>query len=356
MTTQASPRADADRWARLVSRRGESPSDFYYAVVTTGIFCRPGCASRLPRRENVRFFDSPAEARAAGYRPCQRCRPEAADPADERRARLVRACRRLEEEQPTPTLADLAAEAGLSRWHFQRQFRRELGVTPRQYAAEYRARRLAEGLQGDASITEVGYRAGYGSSSRVFEAARERLSMSPSDYRRGAPGQRLHYGVAQCELGWFAVAASERGLCAIELDDSADALVERLTAAFPGAELRPAGDAFDGLLAEVARFLDAPGAELDLPLDIRGTAFQCQVWQVLRTIPAGQTLSYAQLAEQLGRPEAVRAVAGACAANHLAVAIPCHRVRRADGSISGYRWGPARKRRLLEREAEVNHS
>lgn len=342
---------DDQRWTALVERRPETVAPFYYAVVTTGVVCRPGCASRRPKRDNVRFFDTLAAAEAAGYRPCKRCRPDAVAPAEQQRQALVSLCRRLETEDPTPSLAELAAEMGLSQWHFQRLFRRVLGVTPRQYASEYRAGRLKSALKTASSVTEAGYSAGYGSSSRLFEAARSRLAMSPSDYRQGAPGQQLHYALAPCHLGWVGLVISERGLCGLELADDPDRLTERLHTSFAKAELLPAGDALDELLARVVDFLARPQMELDLPLDIQGTAFQCQVWQALRAIPAGQTLSYAQLANRLGRPEASRAVAGACAANRLAVVVPCHRITRADGSISGYRWGVERKRRLLEQEA-----
>ena len=344
---------DDQRWTAMLERRFDDLAPFFYAVVTTGVVCRPNCASRRPLRENVRFFDSLAAAEAAGFRPCKRCRPDAQTPAQQQRQALVAICRRLENEDPTPTLAELAADLNLSQWHFQRLFRRVMGVTPHQYATEFRAGRLKSALKTAASVTEASYAAGYGSSSRLFEAARARLSMSPSDYRRGAPGQRLHYGLAPCHLGWVGLVASERGICGIELADDADSLLERLQHTFAKAELIAAGDAFDDLLAQVVAFLAQPELDLDLPLDIQGTAFQCQVWQALRTVPAGQTLSYAELAARLGRPEASRAVAGACAANKLAVVVPCHRITRADGSISGYRWGVERKRKLLDQEAKI---
>lgn len=345
---------DDQRWNALLERQFDHLTPFFYAVVTTGVVCRPGCASRQPRRENVRFFDSLAAAERAGFRACKRCRPDAETHQQQQRQALVASCRRLEQEDPTPTLAELAADMNLSQWHFQRLFRRLLGITPHQYATEYRAGRLKSALKTAASVTEASYAAGYGSSSRLFEAARARLSMSPSDYRQGAPGQRLHYGLAPCHLGWVGLVASERGICGIELADMADSLLDRLQRTFAKAELIAAGAAFDELLARVVAFLARPEQELDLPLDIQGTAFQCQVWQALRTVPAGQTLSYAQLAARLGRPQASRAVAGACAANKLAVVVPCHRITRADGAISGYRWGVERKRQLLDQEAKTS--
>lgn len=344
---------DDQRWLALLDRRCDALAAFYYAVITTGVVCRPGCASRQPRRENVRFFDSLAAAQAAGFRPCKRCRPDSQTPAQQQRQALVAVCRRLETEDPTPRLAQLAADLNLSQWHFQRLFRQVMGVTPHQYAAEFRAGRLKSALQTAASVTEASYQAGYSSSSRLFDAAQARLSMSPSEFRRGAPGQRLHYGLAPCHLGWVGLVASDKGVCGIELDDAADPLLARLQITFAKAELVAAGSAFDELLAQLVDFLAQPERPLDLPLDIQGTAFQCQVWQALRTVPAGQTLSYAELAARLGRPEASRAVAGACAANKLAVVVPCHRITRADGSLSGYRWGVARKRKLLDQEAET---
>ncbi|PTY36258.1 hypothetical protein BGP77_02810 [Saccharospirillum sp. MSK14-1] len=351
MTVNASS-LDDQRWHALLERQFDGLAPFLYAVITTGVVCRPDCSSRRPRRENVRFFESLTAAQAAGFRPCKRCRPDAQTPAQQQRQALVAVCRRLENEDPTPTLANLAADLKLSQWHFQRLFRRVMGVTPHQYATEYRAGRLKAALKTATSVTDASYQAGYGSSSRLFEAARSRLSMSPSDYRQGAPGQRLHYGRAPCHLGWVGMVASERGICGIELADDADSLQQRLQQTFAKATLIEAGEAFDEMLSQVVAFLAQPEQVFDLPLDIQGTAFQCQVWQTLRTVPAGQTLSYAELAARLGRPEASRAVAGACAANKLAVVVPCHRITRADGSISGYRWGVERKRQLLEQEAK----
>lgn len=343
---------DEARWTALVERQFDALEPFFYAVLTTGVVCRPGCASRRPKRENVRFFDALADAEAAGYRPCKRCRPDAQSPQDQQRQAMISICRRLENEDPTPTLAALAADLKLSQWHFQRQFRKVLGVTPHQYASEYRAGRLKRALKTAASVTEASYQAGYGSSSRLFDAAQSRLAMSPSDFRRGAPGQRLHYGLAPCHLGWVGLVASDRGICGLELADDAEAVWARLRSTFTQAELIAAGDAFDEMLAQVVAFLAAPQQPWELPLDIQGTAFQCQVWQALRTVPAGQTLSYSELATRLGRPEASRAVAGACAANKLAVVVPCHRITRADGTLSGYRWGVERKRQLLQQEAQ----
>ena len=327
------------RWTAVVERDAAADGAFVFAVRSTGVVCRPGCASRTPKRSNVAFFDTLDEAMDAGFRPCKRCRPDARSPQERLAAQVVRACRRLEREEPEPTLEALAAEAGLSRAHFQRVFKRAVGLTPKQYARTRRAERFR---------TSLGRAAGFGSSSRAYEGAA--LGMTPSAYRNGAAGLPIRYGVAACSLGWLVVAVSERGVCAIEFGDDPDELPARLRERFPGAELDEGGAAFVRVLEQVVAFVEAPASGLDLPLDIRGTAFQQRVWEALRLVPPGSTVGYAELAARIGRPEAARAVAGACAANALAVAIPCHRVVRADGSLSGYRWGGERKRALLERE------
>lgn len=342
--------ADDDRWQAVVRRDRAAAGDFLYGVRTTGVFCRPGCASRLPRRENVEFFDSCAAAAQAGYRPCRRCRPDDVSP-DERLAEIVvRACRRIETAEKAPTLAELALEAGLSPWHFQRIFRERVGLTPKHYARSHQLGRLREGLRTERSVTEATYAAGFGSSSRVHERARERLAMTPSAYRKGAAGMTIRYGVAACDLGRVGMAVTEQGICAIELGDETEAVVERLRASFPKARLEEAGAEFADLLERVVALVEAPASPVELPLDIRGTAFQERVWEALRRIPPGTTATYAEIARRIGHPRAQRAVAGACAANRLAVAVPCHRAVRSDGGAGGYRWGVARKRALLGRE------
>lgn len=345
------PITEDPRWAQLLAR--DPQATFVYAVRTTGIYCRPACPSRRARPEHVTFFADAGEAQAAGYRPCRRCRPEAESEQQRWAARITHACRQLEEGDP-PTLAALAADAGVTPWHFHRRFRALTGVTPRAYAAARRAERLRDGLPQAASVTEAIYAAGYGSSSRFYAASPAALGMAPQHFRRGGQGERITFAVGECSLGALLVAQSDRGLCAILLDASPEALVQQLQDRFPRAELAAAGPAFAQVMAQVAGLMDQPQAGLPLPLDIRGTLFQQRVWQALCAIPPGTTVSYRALATQIGMPSAVRAVALACAANPLAVAIPCHRVVRQDGALSGYRWGVERKRALLQREGALH--
>ena len=336
------------RWNAVVERDGQAT--FLYAVLTTGIYCRPGCPSRLPLRENVRFFASRQEAEAAGYRPCQRCM--ARDKRAQQRGRIIAACRQLERSPELSDLGTLAEAAGLSPAHFHRLFKTHTGLTPRAYAAEQRARRLREELEQGRSVTEASYAAGFGSSSRLHAAASDALGMTPTRYRKGGASERIRYALGESSLGKVLVGQSSRGICAILLGDDADALLSELRGRFPKAELRAAEPDFGAVVNQVIRLVEDPRQDLALPLDIRGTTFQARVWQALRAIPPGTTLSYTQLATQLGQPAAVRAVAGACAANSLAVAVPCHRIVRSDGALSGYRWGVERKRELLRRERQ----
>jgi AraC family transcriptional regulator of adaptative response/methylated-DNA-[protein]-cysteine methyltransferase len=343
---------DAARWAALVSRDPAADGRFFVAVRTTGIYCRPSCGSRRPRRENVRFYDSGAEAAAAGFRPCKRCRPDQAmSPAAVRAAAVARACRLIEEAEELPDLAALAAAGGMSRFHFHRVFKEQTGLTPRGYAAARRAARVRASLPGSATVTAAVYDAGFNSGGRFYAAATGMLGMTPRRFRAGGVGETIRFAVGQCSLGAVLVAATDQGVCAVTLGDDPAALVRDLEDRFPAAEL-VGGDAdFEGLVARVIGLIEAPGQGLDLPLDIRGTAFQQRVWQALRDIPPGRRATYAEIAARIGAPRAVRAVAQACAANPLAVAIPCHRVVRTDGALSGYRWGVERKAKLLEREA-----
>lgn len=343
---------EATMWAALAARDAAADGRFVFAVRTTGVYCRPSCPSRAARRENVRFYPGPSEAEAAGYRPCRRCRPDAAGPAERRREAVARACRLIERAETEPALDALAAEAGLSAHHFHRVFRAITGVTPRAYARARRAERLAAALPTAGTVTEALYAAGYNAPSRFYAEAPERLGMSPTAYRRGGAGARIRFGVGACALGAILVAASERGVCAILLGDDPDALVRDLQDRFAAAELVGGDAAFEAWMARVIGLVEAPGRGLDLPLDIGGTVFQQRVWEALRRIPVGETASYAEIARAIGLPAAVRAVAMACGANALAVAIPCHRVVRSDGALSGYRWGVERKRALLAREAE----
>jgi AraC family transcriptional regulator, regulatory protein of adaptative response / methylated-DNA-[protein]-cysteine methyltransferase len=338
-------------WNALLERASGTVDRFFYGVRTTGVFCRPGCASRRPRREHVEFFATAQAAALAGYRPCRRCTPTAEAPA-ERLARAVeQACRSLEQCESMPSLGELAGAAGFSPAYFHRVFKAHVGVTPAQYARNERARRFREHLGAGATVTEAIYASGFGASSRAYESARRHLSMTPSRYGRGAPGLAIRYALAPCALGWIGVAATGQGVCAVELADHPSEVRARLEKAFPNARLEEDGEALAAALEEIARAVETPARGVDLPLDIRGTAFQQRVWQALSTIPAGATVTYAELARRIGRPQAVRAVAAACAANRLAFVIPCHRVIGSDGGLAGYRWGVERKRALLLREA-----
>ena len=324
---------------------------FFFAVRTTGVYCRPSCASRPAKRENVSFFATGEAAERAGYRACKRCRPEKLGAPDPQVEAVRRACERIASAEEAPSLADLAARAGLSPFHFHRVFKKVTGVTPKAYAAEMQARRAADKLRTAETVTEAIYDAGFNSSSRFYETAAARLGMTPTAVRRGGQGAVIRFAIGQASLGAVLVAATEKGVCAIMLGDDPDALARALQDRFPRAELIGGDEKFERTVAEVVGLVEAPGQRLDLPLDIRGTAFQQRVWEALRAIPPGSTATYAEIAEAVGRPRAVRAVAQACAANPLAVAIPCHRVVRTDGDLSGYRWGVERKRKLLDREA-----
>lgn len=341
------------RWEAVRARDPRADGHFVYAVRTTGVYCRPSSSARLPRRENVEFFASAAGAEAAGYRPSRRAKGDQTTAAAERSALVANACRRLEEAEAPPSLEALAASAGMSPFHFHRVFKAETGLTPKAYASAYRAKKVREELlsQGG-SVTAAIYEAGFSSSSRFYEASDDMLGMRPRDYRAGGAGVVIRFAVGECSLGAILVAQSERGLCAILLGDDPDRLARDLQDQFPKAELIGGDERFERLVAEVIGFVEAPSVGLSLPLDVRGTAFQERVWRALREIPFGTTVSYAELAERIGAPKAVRAVAQACGANRIAIAIPCHRVVRRDGDISGYRWGVERKRELLQREGQ----
>jgi len=348
--------SDDPRWRAVLARDPGADGRFVYSVRTTGVYCRPSCGARRPRPENVRFHADPAAAEAAGFRACRRCRPVAPGAAAAHAMAVTRACRMIEAAESLPSLESLARAAGLSAFHFHRVFKAQTGLTPRAYGVAWRERRLRERLdaaRGAASVTDAIFDAGFGSSARAYAAAPAALGMTPGAYRAGGTAARISFAVAQCTLGAILVAESARGLCAILLGDDPATLVRDLQDRFPKAELVGGDAAFERRVATVVGFVESPRLGLDLPLDIRGTAFQQRVWQALRTLPPGSTTSYAELARRIGMPKATRAVAGACAANALAVAIPCHRVVRTDGGLSGYRWGVARKRALLAREAEA---
>src|SRR5579859_6792343 len=342
---------DDERWAAVVRRDKSVDGLFYYSVRTTGVYCRPSCASRPALRKNVHFHDSCEAAELAGFRACKRCRPNAAGLAAQHAATVARACRLIETSGEMPDLDTLAATAGMSRFHFHRVFKSVTGVTPKAYAAARRAQRVRDELPRRGTVTQAIYDAGFNSNGRFYAQSAKVLGMTPSQFRAGGAGETIRFAVGECAFGSILVATTAKGICAIALGDDPDTLLHDLQDRFPKAQLVGGDSHFEKLVSTVVGFVEAPALGLELPLDVRGTAFQLRVWQALREIPAGATVSYAQVAGRIGAPVAVRAVAQACAANTLAVAIPCHRVIRNDGALSGYRWGVERKRALLEREA-----
>ena len=342
--------ADA-RWELVRTRDRAGDGRFFYSVDTTGVYCRPSCGARLPRREHVSFHATAADAERAGFRACLRCHPNGPTLAERQSELVTLACRHIEASEAEPSLDALAAAAGLSPHHFHRVFKAVAGVTPKAYAKAHRAGRVREELaQPGGTVTAALYEAGYASNARFYADAPSVLGMPPRAYRAGGTDADIRFAVAQSSLGAVLVAASDTGLCAITLGDDPEALVRDLQDRFPKAVLRGGDPAFEQQVAQVVGLVENPSAGHALPLDIRGTAFQQRVWQALRQIPPGETRSYTQVARQVGAPTAVRAVAAACAANALAVAVPCHRVVRSDGALSGYRWGIERKRQLLDRE------
>ncbi len=349
---------DTERYAAVVERDRAFDGQFFYSVRTTGVFCRPSCGARTPRRENVSFHASASDAIAAGFRPCKRCRPEllgAPQPHAQMHIDVVTViCREIdraiEEGHAAPTLAALAARTGFSPFHVQRVFKRATGTSPREYAVAARAKRMQEALHRKRTVSEAMHAVGYSSSSRLYEQSTQRLGMTPSRARTGGRGETIRFAVGETSLGSILVAATERGICAIQLGDDPDALVRALDERFPKATLIGDNDTFAETVARVVALVESPESALDLPLDIRGTAFQQRVWRALTTIAAGTTWTYTELAAVIGQPRAVRAVASACAANEIAIAIPCHRVVRTSGELAGYRWGVERKGVLLERE------
>jgi AraC family transcriptional regulator of adaptative response/methylated-DNA-[protein]-cysteine methyltransferase len=338
------------RWAAVLARDKTCDGTFVLAVETTGIYCRPSCPARKPLRRNVRFFATGAEAAAAGFRPCKRCTPDAVSRPDPSLAKVIEACRMIEQAETPPTLEALASGAGMSRYHFHRVFKAATGVTPKAYAEAHRQRRLRAALKGDNTVTEAIYASGFNSSGRFYAQAGEALGMTPGDFRAGGAGNEIEYAAAPCSLGIVMVAASTRGVCSIMLGNDERQLMDDLRKRFAKARLVPGDDDFAKLLGKVVALIETPQKRVELPLDVRGTAFQHQVWMALRDIPAGKTASYSEIARRIGKPDAVRAVGAACGANPLAVVIPCHRVVGKDGKLTGYRWGTARKRALLDRE------
>lgn len=341
------------RWSAVLARDASADGSFFYSVKTTGVYCRPSCGARPARPENIGFHASAADAERAGFRPCKRCKPDQPPLAERQAAQVAELCRLIESSEEVPTLEQLASHVGLSVFHAHRLFKAITGVTPHAYATEHRAKRVRAELSKRGSVTEAIYGAGYSSNGRFYEKSNALLGMTPTTFRSGGANSEIRFAIGECSLGSILVAATDRGVCAILLGDDPEQLAHDLERRFPRAKLIGADPDFEELVAKVVGLVEKPRTGTALPLDIRGTAFQQRVWQALREIPAGKTASYAQIASSLGIPRAVRAVAQACGANALAVAIPCHRVVRTDGGLSGYRWGVERKRALLARESRA---
>lgn len=347
----SSSTADDPRWARIVARDKTADGRLWYSVLTTGVYCRPSCASRAANPKNVQLHDSLESAKATGFRPCKRCNPDAASADAENTGLVAKACRIIEESEEEPSLEQLANALGRSPSYFHRLFKAITGITPKDYAAAHRAQKVRHGLTSGGTVTEAIYGAGFNSSGRFYERSTDMLGMTPSQYRAGGADEEIKFAVGQTSLGAILVASTSKGVAAILLGGDPDKLLRELQDRFPKAHLIGADRDYEALVARIVGFVEAPWIGLDLPLDVRGTAFQERVWKALQEIPPGATLSYTEIAQRIGAPKSVRAVAGACAANNLAVAIPCHRVVRNDGSLSGYAWGVERKRALLSREA-----
>lgn len=349
--TAPAPPDPARAWRAVRTRDAASDGLFVFAVATTGIYCRPSCPARRPRRENVSFFAAPSEAEAAGFRPCLRCRPSGAEPAAAVRA-VQRALAFLEShaDERVP-LAVLARAAGLSPFHLQRTFRRLVGVTPKRYADAGRADRLRALLRSGSSVADASFEAGYGSSSRAYAHASRHLGTTPARYRRGGRGLHVRFTTLPTPLGRLLVGATDRGVCSVMLGDADHALEATLRREYPEALIERAPAALSAWAALIAGSLSGAVDLSGIPLDLRATTFQRRVFEALRKIPRGATRSYAELAASVGRPSAVRAAASACARNPVALVVPCHRIVRSDGSLGGYRWGLERKREILKRES-----
>ncbi len=341
---------DDARWRAVMRRDRAAEGRFVYSVRTTGVYCRPTCAARRALRANVEFYQTPADAERAGFRACKRCKPNEIVSRTEYASAVALACQRIADAADSPDLEALARAANMSRSHFHRVFRSLTGLTPKAYANAHRAQRVRAALSHSPTVTSAMYGAGFNSSGRFYSTSPKLLGMKPTQYRAGGSGASIRFAVGECSLGSILVAATEVGICAIALGDDADGLLRDLQDRFPKADLIGGDKAFERMVAKVIRFVERPSREFKLPLHVQGTAFQQRVWQKLCEIPCGQTWTYSQLARDLGEPKANRAVAHACAANPIAVAIPCHRVVRIDGSLSGYRWGIERKAKLLKAE------
>src|SRR5436305_5088518 len=345
---------DERRWHAVIDRNRGADGAFFFSVRTTGVYCRPSCGARLPRRENVAFHATPADAEAAGFRACLRCKPNLDRSEDAQAKAVARACRAIEQAEEPPRLEALAKMVGQSPYHFNRVFKAVTGLTPKAYADAHRGKRVRDELKRAGTVTEAIYSAGFNSNGRFYAASDELLGMTPTHFRAGGAGATIRFAIGECALGAILVAATDKGVCAITLGDDPQNLVRAFQDDFPKAQLVGGDKDFERIVAAAVGLVDGSPSEFKLPLDVRGTAFQQRVWQALRDIPVGKTASYSEIAAKIGAPASVRAVAGACASNRIAVAIPCHRVVRTDGSLSGYRWGVERKRALLQREAKVN--
>jgi AraC family transcriptional regulator of adaptative response/methylated-DNA-[protein]-cysteine methyltransferase len=341
------------RWQSVQDRDPKADGKFFYSVRTTGVYCRPSCGARHARPENVQYHLTPEDAESAGFRACKRCKPNLLGLATENSARIAKVCRLIERSQKTPTLQQLAKHAGMSPFHFHRIFKSLTGLTPGAYAKAHRNQRVRASLERSTTVTDAIYDAGFNSSGRFYENTNHLLGMTPTTFREGGADMDIFFAVGKTSLGSILVAQSNKGVCSILIGDNPETLIRDLQDRFPKANLIGDEDGYQKLIAKVVGLIEKPGIGLDLPLDIRGTAFQQRVWKALQQIPPGSTATYTEIATKIGMPKAVRAVAQACGANALAVAIPCHRVIRNDGSLSGYRWGVDRKRVLLEREAHA---
>ncbi|MGH9646072.1 MAG: bifunctional DNA-binding transcriptional regulator/O6-methylguanine-DNA methyltransferase Ada [Bryobacteraceae bacterium] len=347
---EKSYRTDQARWDAVIRREKTAAGAFVYSVKTTGVYCRPSCPARLARRENVLFHRTPKDAERAGFRACKRCKPNGPSAQGEQAAMVAKACELIAGAEEPLSLDALAKAIGMSPWHFHRVFKSMTGLTPRAYAVAHRAERMQEELSRRGTVTSAIYNAGFNSNGRFYAEASKRLGMKPTEFKAGGEGATIRFAVGESSLGSILVAASNLGICSIALGDDANTLVREIQDRFPNAELIGGDKRFERMVARVVAFVENPSAALELPLHIQGTAFQQRVWKALCEIPCGTTCTYSELAQKLGQPNATRAVAGACAANKLAVAIPCHRVVRIDGSLSGYRWGVERKEKLLSTE------
>jgi AraC family transcriptional regulator, regulatory protein of adaptative response / methylated-DNA-[protein]-cysteine methyltransferase len=341
---------DEERWEALIHRDKNADDAFFYSVKTTGVYCRPSCPARLARRENMAFHLTPKDAERAGFRACKRCKPNDPSAHGEQAAMVAKACKLIADAEEPLSLDALAEAIGMSPWHFHRVFKSMMGLTPKAYATAHRAKRMHEELSRHGTVTSAIYNSGFNSNGRFYAESNKRLGMKPTEFKAGGHGATIRFAVGECSLGSILVAASDLGICSIAIGNDPNTLVKELQDRFPNAELIGRDKQFERMVARVVAFVENPSAGLELPLHVQGTAFQQRVWKALCEIPCGTTCTYSELAQKLGQPNATRAVAGACAANTLAVAIPCHRVVRINGSLSGYRWGVERKAKLLQVE------